>query len=437
MPQYLKQRHRTWYARLEVPSEVRELLGRNEFVQSLKTDSLKEAHRRKWPLVNQWQALIDEARGRLGGDPEAIGWRHALEQSQADEEGNNPIKFLLVDRAEQIEARKGYEAAKEFYDRASGKKTEIWPLALQWLSESGYPPKSETMHRRSLKLLTGKHPFLEDINRKAVAAFIRQDLMDGNRSRQTVTRMLPTFRQFWKWLEGNGHIEGPSPWIDQTVPKTTGNGQKDKSTKKRPYTEPEVRKLLAVVDSTAEKHPADPIIARLLAVTGMRLDDACSLGAGDVSSDSERPGVIWVNIKEGKTDSATRQVPVTDRTTLDLLRNRMDQRAGDGHTWFFPECQPRNRNGSSSAAASKRLGRHARQHVSTDKELAPAHGLRHWVQTRATQSGLRIPQVEKFLGRATNVMGLDVYYTPDRFEFVEVARALELPEGLQGFPLRL
>ena len=38
--------------------------------------------------------------------------------------------------------------------------------------------------------------------------------------------------------------------------------------------------------------------------------------------------------------------------------------------------------------------------------------------------------------QATNVLGLNAYYTPDRFEFVEVARALELPEGLQGFPLR-
>lgn len=435
MPHYLKQRHRTWYARLEVPSEVRETLGRNEFVQSLKTDSLKDANRRKWPLINQWQTLIDEARGKLGGDPEAIGWRHALAQNRPDEEGNNPTLHLLHERAEEIVSKRGHEAAKEFYDRASGKKTEVWPLAIQWLSESSYKAKSETMHRQALKLLTERYPFLEDIDRKAAATFIRQDLM-GDRSRQTVNRMLPTFRQLWRWLESNGHIEGPSPWIDLKAPKTNGNGRKDTPTKRRPYTETEVKKLLVAVDSTAEKHPADPLIARLLAVTGMRLDDACSLGAQDVTHDSERPDVIWCNIREGKTQSATRQIPVTDLTTLGLLRNRMEQRAGDGHDWFFPECQPRNRNGSSSAAASKRLGRHARSHVSTEKELAPAHGLRHWVQTRATQTGLRIPQVEKFLGRRTDVLGLDVYYTPDRFEFVEVARALELPGDLQGFPLK-
>ncbi|WP_018869304.1 DUF6538 domain-containing protein [Thioalkalivibrio sp. ALgr3] len=435
MPKNLKRRYQTWYARLEVPGDVRELLGRYEFVQSLKTDSLKEAERRKWPLLDRWQAQIDEARGQLGGDPEAIGWRYALAQSETDADGNNPISHLLVDRAEEIEYRSGYKAAKDFYDRASGNKTEIWPLALQWLSESDYPAKSETMHRQGLTLLSQKHPCIEDIDRKAAAAFIRQDLAGGDRSRETVKRMMSTFRQFWRWLDGNGYTEGPSPWTNQTIPKNNSNGSTKQPTKRRPYNEPEVRALLVAVDATAQKHPADPLIVRLMAVTGMRLDDACSLGTDDVAPDSERNGVIWLNIQEGKTENATRKIPVTDHTTFGLLKNRLEQRIEDGHAWFFPECQPKNRNGSASAAVSKRLARHARQHVSEDKALAPAHGLRHWVQTRATQSALRIPQVEKFLGRRTNVMGLDVYYTPDRFEFVEVAQALELPEECQGFPL--
>lgn len=63
---YLKQRHRTWYFALAVPVAVRGKFlssGRNghggkpltKIVESLGTQSLKEAQDRRWILVHEWR----------------------------------------------------------------------------------------------------------------------------------------------------------------------------------------------------------------------------------------------------------------------------------------------------------------------------------------------------------------------------------------------
>ena len=43
---YLKKRHNTWYARMGIPNSARPFIGRNEFVQSLQTQSRAIAERR-------------------------------------------------------------------------------------------------------------------------------------------------------------------------------------------------------------------------------------------------------------------------------------------------------------------------------------------------------------------------------------------------------
>lgn len=56
---FLQKRHQTWYAVVEVPRELRHVLGKRRLVRSLRTQSLDEADRRKHPVITEMKRQID------------------------------------------------------------------------------------------------------------------------------------------------------------------------------------------------------------------------------------------------------------------------------------------------------------------------------------------------------------------------------------------
>ena len=58
---HLKKRRQTWYARHTVPPVLQGVLGRSEFVRSLKTRDLREANQRKHAVLAQMQSEITQA----------------------------------------------------------------------------------------------------------------------------------------------------------------------------------------------------------------------------------------------------------------------------------------------------------------------------------------------------------------------------------------
>src|SRR5262249_33905797 len=86
MSSFIRRRYRRWYAILEIPAAVRgHFDGKLRFVQSLKTESESEAHRRALPLVSLWKRRIAEARGSTPEASEGEYWRGVLAQAKGDE----------------------------------------------------------------------------------------------------------------------------------------------------------------------------------------------------------------------------------------------------------------------------------------------------------------------------------------------------------------
>lgn len=79
MSNYLEQRANLWYAVVIIPKDVREILGKFKFIQSLGTPNRREALIRSAPLVALWKSQIDEARGNTGAvADEALRWKGYL-----------------------------------------------------------------------------------------------------------------------------------------------------------------------------------------------------------------------------------------------------------------------------------------------------------------------------------------------------------------------
>ena len=62
-PKHTEVRHKTFYAVLGIPKDVRPAFGHKlRLIQSLKTDSFAEAEDRSVLVVHQWKRLIAKAR---------------------------------------------------------------------------------------------------------------------------------------------------------------------------------------------------------------------------------------------------------------------------------------------------------------------------------------------------------------------------------------
>ncbi|MBK5935535.1 DUF6538 domain-containing protein [Halorhodospira halophila] len=322
MPRYLEKRRRRWYAVLEIPRELREFFGKARFRESLQTDSQRVAEQRVHGIVGPWKARLEAARMALASDcpHERVlaEYRQALEElggyptPRLEESSQPPVEVqtseeleelgytpdsecyrqdLLLDGIQEYAESRiapylGPAAAVEWYRRATGRAVDLAHLSEQWLASLSCVSKTITMHRQSLGLLLEHHRTAETINRRSASHFVDQ-ILSADRAPATVKRMISTYRTFWNWMLDHGYLSESTknPWERQGPSGRTSKGNNGSSgrSKRRGYSEDEGAQLLAIVDADRIKHPADPLAVRLLAVTGMRIEEVCSLHVADVS----------------------------------------------------------------------------------------------------------------------------------------------------------
>ena len=426
VPKYLQKRRRQWYAVLDVPVSLRGFFGKSRFKQSLRTDSLREAERLVGPVVALWQRQIDAVRAEDPHDRNLAIFRQAYELCGSDWDAQEAVKDQIILYAEKLEETTDYPTAKCFYDKATGRRLDFNRLSEEWLTSLTSKPKTKTMHRQAIKLLQNRHRDIEDIGRREASRFIAE-VLSVDRKAETVNRMLSTYSTFWQWLEDRGYREGlDNPWTRQRVPTVTASGrERGGEEKRRPFTEDEGAKLIEAVDATASKYPADPLVVRILAATGMRIEEVCSLYLEDVEDSGT--DYIVLRVVDGKTKAARRDVPLADPTTASMLRSYLAAipLEASKDSPVFPDFKP-DANGNRYGAVSKRLSRRLRS-FSEAPDLAPAHSWRHRAKGLLERAGLRQVTQELYLGHELSSFGHRNYYTGSIEELVEAARALHLP----------
>ncbi len=61
---HLTRRGASYSARIRVPLDLVEIVGKTELTKALGTKELAEAKRRLWPLLDAWQREFDDLRAR-------------------------------------------------------------------------------------------------------------------------------------------------------------------------------------------------------------------------------------------------------------------------------------------------------------------------------------------------------------------------------------
>lgn len=86
---YLLRRGASYYARIKVPADLVEVLGKKELVKALGTKDENEAKRLMWPVVEEWTRQFDDLRARrviTADDKAEAVWHHYEATLQRDEE---------------------------------------------------------------------------------------------------------------------------------------------------------------------------------------------------------------------------------------------------------------------------------------------------------------------------------------------------------------
>lgn len=106
---FILRRGATYSARLKVPVDLVELVGKKELVKSLATKDENEAKRIMWPVVESWNRHFDDLRSRrvLTADDKAEAvWQHYTGTLECNEQTrqNSPRAKPLVAEVPPIKA---------------------------------------------------------------------------------------------------------------------------------------------------------------------------------------------------------------------------------------------------------------------------------------------------------------------------------------------
>jgi integrase len=337
-----------YYATLKVPQDLREKLGRTKFKQSLGTGDKRRAQELAKPLVALWKAQLRQAQGEPDAvQAEALRWRAHLTALLAagEADSHEAVASVVVDKAEQIEAKRGTQAAKEFADLAFGYRTpsalhhDAWAASIVHLTD-----KTQDQYKADVKRLVDHFTTLEAINAEAVRKWVDElaTPAGGNASPASIKRMVSCWRSYWSYLQEVGAApKGVDPFA--LVKKAPKKGKAGRAAGWVPFPPQDIPKLAAAALEAGDTALADLIT--LAAYSGARIEELCSLKWSDVRDHS-------FNVVDSKTEAGIREVPI-HRKLRDLLKTLKAEKADD---YVLPGLTF-NKYGDRSNAIGKRFGR--------------------------------------------------------------------------------
>jgi integrase len=410
----LKRRGHTYYVRVAVPPELRRVVGAEEVLRTLKTRDLAEANRRKHAAIATLQAEWAQLQGQPQSNPRSAS---AILQEARELLGAIRAGTITADQAEAAldatvdgfteqhdvdaegdpEVPEGdAEAIRTAYrvlttDGAVHLLSETAETYLTEKSRSITKAGRETKRRH----IDGFAKWLQvdvevrTIDKARAGRYVTEKLAPSGLSVKTITDAIDNLSSFWNWMEGRGYVD-VNVWKGKaaTVRASTRGGV---TAKRRPWTDAELLKLLK---GTKDDPRLYPLVA-LGAYTGMRLEELAQLKVEDFDGSA-------LSVREGKTASAVRRVPV--HPVIANLVKRLASTSTDGY--LVSDLKPGGIDGRRSHYASRRFGAAKVRLGFTDKGLV-FHTLRNAFMQRCEDAEVPESTTKLIVGHSR---GSDITY---------------------------
>lgn len=409
-PRYTKLRGNVYWFQLRVPKPLHATYGKKLIQESLSTTDGRRAAALALERAGNWKQVFADEIANLAGDRPRDIYQDTVRQVAAIKRLNRnhesveaALDALWESTLEKEVARLGYSYHTEVPDDEWGPEAEAALEAirnarndiLDTPPEYGLPFSSLASHflQDRQRDQTGKlteqtrvqmeavyrlftshvdDAPLATIERRQVAAFfdkvkslprhwgrsryakerslaqLVQQSVDGPKlSPRTINRYVSALNQLWEWASNRGEANGQNPF--------TGFSERTRRNRQAhpPWSIDAIRAYFASVTDKGTRGNPNPFhwLPRIALLTGMRLEEICSLDVSDIKS---AEGVTYFDIVRGKTESAERVVPV--HSSLNQLLMLAPE-----HGYLFPTLRPGGPDQKRSWNIGRRVNRLFRQ----------------------------------------------------------------------------
>lgn len=386
----------TYYAVLAVPADVRGILGRSKFRQSLGTKDAEVAETRAKGVVASWRKVIKDARDV---SPDARK-RAGIKASAEIKTGR--VIAETISKANQIQREVGQAAFEEFYKMAAEKRTMLEPYidpALEmYARRQGVNTQTLRQRRADLEVFVQHFPFVEDVTRRSLSRWFNAQ---SEFSAKTFSRMLIPVRALFDYLYMQD-ITDAEPNFKIDFGRGLGT-----ETVRRSWMDADIVTLFNGIKLSSPKLGSELIDACIISMyTGLRIEEIIKLSSNCIR---EHNGVLAIEIKNSKTSASARLVPVHP----EIIRMPRLQRKGDLFTMKSTGARVSKNLTTAFAKIKKNLG--------FDSELV-FHSFRHGVATRLQNAGVSEADTANILGHRHKALTYRVYsdglYLPRKLEAI-------------------
>lgn len=243
-------------------------------------------------------------------------------------------------------------------------------------------------------------------------------------SDKTLFRHMSGLSQLWKWAKTRGEATGDNPFAGQVKKPSLDPAKTKQRRPNLPWTDDAIRAYFRLYPDVSRPGRPEAMhwVPRIALLSGMRLNEVCSLEVSDIKTGDE--GIRFFDITEAKSSAGIRQVPLHDDLSPLLS-------LAPSHGLLFPEMKPSGPDGKLSANFGKRFGR-ARRAI---PGAGTFHGQRHNATGGLERSHTPESEAAQIVGHGkkrgfTYTVYSDGLTLPQKLEIV---RRIQLPPGaLQG-----
>jgi integrase len=350
---------------------------------------------------------------------EGLDWAASLkEECPEGPDDPTPVADALSGRLDEVERAEGESRAGMLAAVAYGKATPIGPLADQWLAEKPLRAKQKLDYRRAVRKLkswlTEKAlaPTLQAVTKQTASAYRDEAFVRAGVHSRSANKDLSALSGLWKHAERKDMVVG-NPWRGQFLPQSDPT-----SAQKRPFTDPEVTRLLTSLDPS--RSPMQALLrdtVQVLALSGLRVEEWASMKVADLRDlDGALP---YVALRGTKTAASRRDVPLHP-DMLPIVRRRVTLAGPDGFLVGELNTPPEGSAWGRGQPITKEFGR-VRKRLGIDEREPGArqanvdlHSLRRWFISRARDAlnggaqGFSMRTVAEVVGHEKGELGLSM-----------------------------
>lgn len=349
---HLELRHKTYYAVLYVPKDVKHIIGKAKFYKSTQTSSLRVAEQRATALVLGWQAEINRA--RFQAEDPFITSALSLKEHLARKDVGYLAQEILEEESARLRNKAGNNTlADAFTELAVGIQEPLKAYASEWKKHQenkGLKQKTIDQMKKDIDLLCKTFPTVKSLELQYVEPWIKRVSSLDSLPASASNRILGSCRNFFHYLQSIGAApkSAATPFIALDEFKISNKPRSRALNKSSSWVPLEPEDLVILFKAALEQE--DQILADLIligAYTGARIEELCSLQISNVYFERNA-----ISIVDAKTKAGDRLVPIHPK-----IKTRLSEMVSGSTDGFVFSGLTKNKYGDRSNAIGKRFGR--------------------------------------------------------------------------------